>query len=139
MSFQPLQSFGSPPPQLVPDLGPELLDGNLRLEDPADALFPLVLEQGHLAGDVVLPGAPLQVDEVDVPFRGGELGLEALQLGLELVVGEEPGVAAVALEQGEVGGAEGEVGGAGVGAAERGEEEVAVRGVLGGLEGLVAG
>lgn len=63
-----------------------------------------------------------QVDDVHVTLRGGELSLESAQLGLELVVADEPGVLAPAVEEIEVLGTGVQVGVGDVGALEDGAE-----------------
>lgn len=70
-------SSGSSAPQLLSYLLPELLDGDFRLENPADALAPVLLQALHLALDLVLAGRACCVEEVHVALRGGEVALEA--------------------------------------------------------------
>jgi hypothetical protein len=89
----------------------ELLDGDFRLENPADAGAPVLLQPLHLGLDVVLVSRARGIDEINVAFGVGQVALEAAQLVLEVVVAEEPGVAAVGVEELEVLGAGGEVGG----------------------------
>lgn len=77
---------GSPVPQLLSYLLPKFLDSDFRLENPADALAPVLLQPLHLAFHLVLAGRACCVEEVHVALRGGEVALEAAQLGLEVVV-----------------------------------------------------
>lgn len=68
------------------NLFPELLDCNLRLEDPPDARTPVVLQPLHLGLYVRLARGAGGVDEVNVALCGGEVALERAELGLEVVV-----------------------------------------------------
>lgn len=79
-------SSSSPAPQLLSYLLPELLNCDFRLENPTDALAPVLLQPLHLAFHLVLAGRACGVEEVHVALRGGEVALEAAQLGLEVVV-----------------------------------------------------
>lgn len=108
----------APVPQLVANLGLDLVHGDLGLEHPADALLPRVLEGVELGLDELLAAGALDVDLVHVAPGLGELALERPELVLEVVVGQEPGVGAVGVEELQVLDARGEVGGRGVGAAE---------------------
>lgn len=110
--------------KLFADLRLELLDGDLGLEDLADALAPRLLEHEHLCADVLLPALPGGVDEVDVALDAGEVALDGAERLLEVVIRDEPGVCAVAVEEGEVLVAGGEVGGGDVGVGEDGAEVV---------------
>lgn len=86
LSGSSLFSSGSPAPQLLSYLLPKLLDGDFRLENPADALAPVLLQALHLAFHLVLARRAGRVEEVHVALRGGEVALEAAQLGFEVVV-----------------------------------------------------
>lgn len=100
-----------PVPQLLSNQLLELLDGDFSLESPAYAGAPVFLEALHLGLYVVLARRARGVDEFNVAFGVGEVALDAAELMLEVVVCEEPGVAAVGVEELEVLGAGGEVGG----------------------------
>jgi hypothetical protein len=86
--------------EAFPDLLLEILSGKLGLEDLGDAGTPGGVEREHLGADVVLAALAVDVDAVNVTAGVGEVALEATQVGLEEVVGEEPGGAAVGVEQG---------------------------------------
>ena len=105
-----LRLLGSPPPELLADLLLHLLHGNLRLEGPANSFPPALVQHLQLAPDLLLPGAPPDVDDVDLGPGGGQLGLDGAQLGLEPGVAHEPGVAAPAVQQRQVLQAAGQVG-----------------------------
>lgn len=79
-------SSGSPAPQLLSYLLPKFLDGDFRLENPADALAPVLLQALHLAFHLVLARRACGVEEVHVAFCFGEIALQTAQLGLEVVV-----------------------------------------------------
>jgi hypothetical protein len=117
-----LDVLGGLAPQLFANAGPELLDGNLGLEDPPHALAPVVVEGEHLGLDSVLAALAVVVDDVHLALDDGELSLEGAQLGLEVVVADEPGILAPAVEELEVLGASVEVGVGNVGALEDGAE-----------------
>ena len=79
-------------PQLVTNLPLKLLHSNLRLQHPAHALLPRLLEHLHLGPNLGLPPLPLDVDKVDLPPHLGQLRLQPPPLGLEGVVPDERGV-----------------------------------------------
>ncbi len=126
-------------PQLIPDLLPQLLDRNFRLEDLANPRLPILLEPLQLRLDLVLPRGARGVDEVDLALGGSELGLEGPEVGLDVVVGEQPGLLARAVEELQVLVARGEVRRGDVGALEGCPERIGVRGRGRGLLGFVAG
>lgn len=118
----------------------QCLGGNLGLQHATNTLLPRLLETAKLLADLLLLAAALDVHDVDLAPRGGELALEGGEVGLGLPVGDEPGVLAVGVEEAEVRLAAGEVGVGGVGAGERGREGRGVgRGRERGILDLVAG
>lgn len=125
-------------PQLFPNLGFELLDGELRLKNSSNTFAPVFLQGEHLCSDVVLPALAVVVDNVDVLLCVGEVLLERAQLALELVISEQPGVLAPAVEKVEVLAAGLEVGVGDVGFCEDGTQGVERGAGGGGLLGFVA-
>lgn len=111
-----------PRPLGLQDLPPQRLGGNLGLEHPAHTAPPRLLELANLAARLALNALALEGDEVDVALGVGDLALQGAELGLELPVADEPGVLAVAVEEGEVLAAGVEVAHGGVGLVEGGLE-----------------
>lgn len=145
-----MEGFGNPSslflrlvlvPQLVADLPSQLLDRNLRLEHPADLLPPIRLQPLHLPFHLILPRRARRIHQVHLALRRRQLRLQRLQVRLDVVIRQQPGVLARAVQQLQVLVARREVRGRHVGALERRPQRVGVqRAVVVGLFlGFVAG
>lgn len=136
-----------PPPYLLllchgplplQNLPTQALGRSFGLDDLLDAGAPALLEQAHLRRRGGLGGPARLLDGLDLVPGAGQVGLEVAQDGLELGVGDEPGVLAVALEQRQVGKARRQERRRRVGGAQRRAPGGRVGRVYGRVEGLVA-
>lgn len=98
----PHSCLSTPLPQLLPYLSPQLLHRNLRLQNPTYALPPRFFQALHLSFYLPLSPGPQVVHLVYLPLGIREFLLNGSQFVLGMVIGEQPRVGTMLIEESQV-------------------------------------
>lgn len=102
LNFGLFRKTGASIPHLLPNLLLQLFYSQLRLKHLSNTLSPRLLQHLHLPFHFILPPLALDISEINISLRIGKLLFHLLQLSLQLMIPNQPGILAVLVQQLEV-------------------------------------